>query len=61
MRAQFLLDAGQFDEAKQTLETLRRSTSQDSRLMFTLKDYYLQIGEWKSLKALLIQLEKKDL
>ena len=61
MRAQFLLDAEQFDEAKVTLETLRRSTSQDSRLMFTLKDYYLQIGEWKSLKALLIQLEKKDL
>ena len=61
MRAQFLLDAGQFDEAKQTLDSLRRSTSQDPRLMFTLKDYYLQIGEWKSLKALLIQLEKKGL
>ena len=61
MRAQFLLDAGQFDEAKQTLDSLRRSTSQDPRLMFTLKDYYLQKGEWKSLKALLIQLEKKGL
>ena len=61
MRAQFLLDAEQFDEAKVTLETLRGNTSQDSRLMFTLKDYYLQVGEWESLKALLIQLEKKGL
>ena len=61
MRAQFLLDAEQFDEAKVTLETLRGSTSQDSRLMVTLKDYYLQVGEWGSLKALLLQLEKKGL
>ena len=61
MRAQFLLDAEQFDEAKVTLETLRGSTSQDSRLMFTLKDYYLKVGEWESLKALLLQLEKKGL
>ena len=61
MRAQFLLDAEQFDEAKVTLETLRGSTPQDSRLMLTLKDYYLKTGEWESLKALLLQLEKKGL
>jgi len=61
MRAQFLLDAEQFDEAKVSLETLRRSTLQDSRLMLTLKDYYLKAGEWESLKALLLQLEKKGL
>ena len=61
MRAQLLLDAEQFDEAKVTLETLRGSTSQNSRLMFTLKDYFLQLGEWESLKALLLQLEKKGL
>ena len=61
MRAQFLLDAEQFDEAKVTLETLRGSTSQDSRLMLTLKDYYFKTGEWESLKALLLQLEKKGL
>ncbi|MBS26280.1 MAG: hypothetical protein CMQ26_04295 [Gammaproteobacteria bacterium] len=61
MRAQFLLDAEQFDEAKVTLESLRQSTPQDSRLMLTLKDYYLKTGEWESLKALLLQLEKKGL
>ena len=61
MRAQFLLDAEQFDEAKVTLETLRGSAPQDSRLMLTLKDYYLKTGEWESLKALLLQLEKKGL
>ena len=61
MRAQFLLDAEQFDEAKVTLETLRGSTSQNSRLMVTLKDYYLQVGEWESLKAILLQLEKEGL
>ena len=61
MRAQLLLAAEQFDEAKVTLEALRGSTSQDSRLMFTLKDYYLQVGEWESLKPLLFQLEKKGL
>ena len=61
MRAQFLLDAEQFDQAKVTLETLKESTLQDSRLMFTLKDYYLKVGEWDSLKALLLQLEKKGL
>ena len=59
MRAQFLLDAEQFDEAKVTLETLRGSTSQDSRLMFTLKDYYLQNRRMGVLKSAAIAVRKK--
>ena len=61
MRGQFLLEAGQFDEAKIILETLKENALQDSRLLLLLKDYYLQTGEWESLKVLLFQLEKNSL
>ena len=61
MRGQFLLEAGQFDEAKIILETLKENALQDSRLLLLLKDYYLQTREWESLKVLLFQLEKNSL
>ena len=60
MRAQFLLDAEQFDEAK-NLDTFDKKYAQDPRLMFTLKDYYLESRRMEFLKSVVITIRKKGL
>ena len=61
MKAQFLFETDQFDEAKVILDTMKRNPSYDSTLTLLLKDYYLKIGEWPALRALLPQLERNSL
>ena len=61
MRAQFLFETDQLDEAKVIIENLKKNTSYDSRLMLLLKDYYLKIEEWPALKVLLPKLERNRL
>ena len=61
VKAQFLFETDQFDEAKVILENLRQNKIYDSRLLLLLEDYYLKIEEWPALEALLLRLEKNSL
>tara|TARA_B100001029_G_C15026689_1_gene434082 strand:- start:195 stop:1439 length:1245 start_codon:yes stop_codon:yes gene_type:complete len=61
MRAQFLFETGQFNEAKAILDTLDKKSPHDSRLMILLKHYHLKTKEWSALEILLPRLEKNNL
>ena len=61
MRAQFLFETGQFNEAKAILDTLDKKSPHNSRLMILLKHYHLKTKEWSALEILLPRLEKNNL
>ena len=58
VKAQLLYRSGQLEQCLAVLEQLRKTSVNDTVLLSTLKDVYLQLQDWQPLQDLLPVLEK---